>query len=240
MKSFGNSSRPLRKRWCLFLLSSFIFECAHDLPREPFLWDDDAPIVRVHRADVVEAEAAVIQYLRERGAFAERNAPCEESLRAYRILTRETAEAYQVLVERNAGLCRPPTEDESPRHRENVVDSGPGEYAVSKKDFHIISVRLRGDKSKPAPAMGESEQRVGDMMDAGHSAEQTTNEDAGPDLPSTGASSDGGVPKDGELLPRWQLNSSRKQRLGRERRDGGVETDGGLRGEERGVNIPTP
>ena len=118
-----------------------------DPPGEPFLWDDNAEIVRVHRADIVEAEAAVVRYLRTIGRFSDRD--CAFSVKAYDVFASETAEAYQVSIAYSPGSCNQTSSDVG---LPPIVGEGLSEYAVRKGDMHIIRERLRGDATKPTEA----------------------------------------------------------------------------------------
>lgn len=218
MKKYGN-------RMAVLLLLGLMLGCVHSIPHEPFSWDDDAPIVKARRVDILEAEAAVIRFLRARGAFSAPKDSCTGSARAYETFTSETDAAYQVFVRHNPNLCDFPSGEEVPPPTELGPDGGPAEYAVSKEDLHIISVRFRGDKPKAAtgPAAGASE-----LQEAPPDAGLPEAVDAGgpptDSLPLT-SSPDGGFPTDGELLPRWQLPdtyNTRVRPLGHPLPDGGL------------------
>jgi hypothetical protein len=126
--------------------------CVHVMPHEAFIWDDEAPIIEVHRADVVEAEAAVIRYLRTHGRFLNETTSCRGSPRSYRMHTSETPEAYQVILEHNVNLCDMPDLLDPPPHLRLSASHGPEEYAVSKKDLRIMRVRVPGDETRQSRA----------------------------------------------------------------------------------------
>lgn len=218
MKKYGNKT-------AILLLYGLICGCVHGISHEPFPWDDDAPIVKARRVDILEAEAAVIRFLRARGAFSALMDSCTSSTRAYEIFTSETDDAYQVFVRHNPNLCDSPPHEEVHPPTKLGPDGGPAEYAVSKKDLHIISVRFRGDK--PKAARGEAVD-ANESQDAPPDAGAPEAADAGvpptDSLPLT-SSPDAGFPIDGELLPRWQLPdtyTTRMRRLGQALPDGGL------------------
>jgi hypothetical protein len=118
-------------------------------PREPYLWRDDIPPVGVHRADVARAEARVVEYLLASGTMGPEEVSCGNSPRAYRVVTTETENAYEVRVGYRPGLCNQAPEDPTLPPHEGIYEA-PMEFAVSKKDFHIIRERLfRGDPYVP-------------------------------------------------------------------------------------------
>jgi hypothetical protein len=131
------------------------------VPREPYLWRDDITLpVGVHRADVARAEGKVMEYLAATGEL-ESPDECMKSGRIYQVATVEAPLAYEVRVATRPGLCRQAPEDTTlPPIAPG--EEAPREFAVSKKDFHIIRERiyraddyveleLKSEKPKPAP-----------------------------------------------------------------------------------------
>ena len=116
---------------------SLLLGCVPNLPREPYLWRDDAPLIGVHRADVARAEGRVIEYLVKSGTMGPEEVSCQDSPHAYAVVTAETETAFEVSVWSRAGLCYQAPEDTTVPPFLGV-DDGPMEFAVSKKDFHII------------------------------------------------------------------------------------------------------
>ena len=117
-----------------------VFGCA-TTPREPYVWREDKPPVGVHRADVARAEGRVMEYLASSGGL---DLPGCRGRRDYQVITVETETAYEVFLIPRPGLC-----DQAPEDT-NVPapwpwEGPPTEFAVSKKDFHIIRERWRGD-----------------------------------------------------------------------------------------------
>lgn len=194
--------RPSGNKTALLLLSGLVCTCVHGPPREPFLWDDDAPLVKAQRVDVLEAEAVVIRFMRAHGAFSAPAGICVTSSRAYELSTSETAEAYQVFVLWNPNLCdAPPGVEVDPPL--SLGYEGPAEYAVSKKDLHIISMRFSGDEFKAAWKEESRKQSLA-FLDAGF-----------PQAPDAGAETadssplssypDGGIPQRAWLVKRSEL-----------------------------------
>jgi hypothetical protein len=135
------------------LVVTLISGCAHGVHgfREPLLWDDEAVVVTAHRADIAEAEGALIRQLRERGEFRP-DLGCEFSARACDVSTSETENAYQVFLVYRPELCRQASGDASLPPMARGADAGPMEFAVSRKDLRVIRARLRGDPVKPIGA----------------------------------------------------------------------------------------
>jgi hypothetical protein len=129
----------LRACWLLTL----VLGCT-TLPREPYLWRDDSQPVGVHRADVARAEGRVIEYLAARGILGPEEISCGRSPRAYNVLTTETETAFEVRVSYRPGLCYQAPEDTT-LPPVSIFEHWPFEYAVSKKDFHIMRTRFPGD-----------------------------------------------------------------------------------------------
>ena len=210
MNKHGNRAAGL-------LLSGLVWGCVHGLPHEPFPWDDEAPIVTARRVDVLEAEAAVARFLRARGAFGVPVGACMGSARAYEMFTSETPDAYQVFVRHNPTLCDAPPDQEVPPPVELGPDGGPAEYAVSKKDLRIISVRLRGDKAK-APGL-----KAADASEVPGTPPGTVRPSQAAD--AGGPWTEGDLPEGGDILPRWQLPDTyhaRARPLGPPPPDGGA------------------
>jgi hypothetical protein len=76
-------------------LLSLLVGCA-TTPREPYLWRDDSLPVGVHRADVARAEGKVVEYLVASGTMRPEDVSCANSPRAFRVVTTETENAYEV------------------------------------------------------------------------------------------------------------------------------------------------
>ena len=191
--------RPSGNKTALLLLSGLLCTCVHLPPHDPFLWDEDAPVVKAQRVDVLEAEAVVIRYLRSLGWFSAPASTCDGSARAYELLTSETPEAYQVVIIENPNLCDvPPDVEVDPPGA--LRGEGPTEYAVSKKDLHIIRKRFRGDEFKAAwkeSRKQEARKESLEFLDAGYPPE--------PNRCSAALERmypDGGFPKDGVLIRR--------------------------------------
>lgn len=155
MKPSGSSNQqslvPLGVA-AFLLMSGMTCPGAYVPPHEPFLWDEEAPIIDVHRADVVEAEAAVIRFLRTHRRFEREATDCRSSPRAYRMFTSETPEAYQVILEHNVNFCDRPELLDHPRHISNSPSHGPSVFAVNKKDLRVMRVRFMGDETKQSRA----------------------------------------------------------------------------------------
>jgi len=148
------------------LLSGLLCACVHAPPREPYIWDDDAPLVKAKRVDVVEAEAVVVRFMGAPGAFSVPASDCKYSTRAFELFTTETAEAYQVWVNWNPNLCDAPPDVEVEPFLSPWYE-GPAEYAVSKKDLHIIRMRIRSDEYKSARKEESRKESLG-FLDAGY------------------------------------------------------------------------
>ena len=135
----------MRLTECAWL--SLVLGCA-TMPREPYVWRDDVPLVGVHRADVARAEGKVIEHLLARGTLMPEEASCRSSARAYQVTTAETEAAYQVGLIARPGLCEQAPENTTLPPIPPTVE-GPMMFAVSKKDFHLIRARLAGDPAVP-------------------------------------------------------------------------------------------
>ena len=122
----------------------FAVGCA-TIPREPYVWRDDKPVIGVHRADVARAEGRVIEYLVSSGMLNHPEQGCEGSARACEVITVETETAYQVYLIPRPGLCDQAPEDTN-LPAPWASEGPPIEFAVSKKDFHIMRERWWGNE----------------------------------------------------------------------------------------------
>ena len=129
----------------------FAVGCA-TIPREPYVWRDDKYPVGVHRADVARAEGRVIEYLVASGTLDKPGYGCQESTRAYEVATIETETAFQVRVIARPGLCKQAPEDTNLPSLPWGIYEGHLEFAVSKKDFHIIRERWGDEYSIEMPS----------------------------------------------------------------------------------------
>ena len=94
-----------------------------------------------------------MEYLVAFGTLGSPDESCEKSGRAFHVITLETPPAYEVRLLFRPGLCDQAPEDRTlppvPPQVEGSMD-----FAVSKKGFHLIRARWRGDRRRHGASPG--------------------------------------------------------------------------------------